>query len=67
MNMMARKAIGCFALLAYLGVYAALAAAFGVYLLPLLPNWGELAYFLFAGVLWIVPLRPLFAWMNRDS
>jgi len=67
MNMRTRKAIGCFALLAYLGVYAGLAAALGAYLLPVLPNWAELAFYAIAGVIWILPLKPLFAWMNRGG
>ncbi len=65
MNMRARKAVGCFALLAYLALYAAAAATLGAMLLPVLPAWGELIYYAVAGVIWIFPLKPLFAWMNR--
>jgi hypothetical protein len=30
-----------------------------------MPPWAALAYYAEAGVLWIAPLKPLFAWMNR--
>lgn len=67
MNMRTRKAIGCFALLVYLGIYAIAAASLGVALMPALPAWGELIYFAIAGVAWVLPLKPLFTWMNRPD
>jgi DNA-binding transcriptional LysR family regulator len=67
MNMRMRKAVGCAGLLAYLTLYAAAAAGLGAWLLPRLPFWGELAYFALAGIIWIFPLKPLFAWMNRGG
>ena len=66
MNARTRKAIGCFVLIAYLGLYAAGAAALGASVLAHAPNWA-LIYFLAAGVIWVAPLKPLFAWMNRGS
>ena len=67
MQMRTRKALGCLVLLAYLGIYALLAAALGAYLVQVLPGWAQLIYFGVAGVVWIVPLRPLFGWMNRGG
>jgi hypothetical protein len=67
MDARTRKAIGCFALLAYLTVYAVLAASLAVMLAPALPAWAELFYYASAGVVWVFPLRPLFAWMNRGA
>jgi len=65
MNIRARKAIGCFALLAYLAVYAIAAATLGAYLQPVLPFWAELAFYVIAGIVWVIPLKPLFTWMTR--
>jgi hypothetical protein len=62
-----RKAIGCAALLAYLALYAGAAGALGAALLPRAPAWAALGYFVAAGVLWVFPLKPLFAWMNRGQ
>lgn len=62
-----RKAIGCFALLAYLAVYTLFAASLGVALAPHLPAWAQLAYYALAGIVWIFPLKPLFGWMNRSA
>ena len=67
MDSRTRKAVGCLALLAYLAMYALLAASLGVALSPALPPWAQLIYYAFAGVIWIFPLKPLFAWMNRGS
>ena len=67
MNTRARKALGCFVLLAYLAAYAVLAASLGVALVPLIPVWAQLIYYAIAGIVWIFPLKPLFAWMNRGA
>ena len=67
MDIRTRKAVGCAVLLAYLGVYALIAAGVGVALAPLLPTWAELIYYAVAGIVWIFPLKPLFGWMNRQT
>jgi membrane protein implicated in regulation of membrane protease activity len=67
MDIRARKAVGCFVLLTYMGVYAVLAASLGVALVPLIPTWAQLIYYAIAGIVWIFPLKPLFAWMNRTQ
>jgi hypothetical protein len=65
MDIRSRKALGCFALLAYLVVYALLAASLGVALVPHAPVWAQLLYYAVAGVVWVFPLKPLFAWMTK--
>jgi len=67
MDTRTRKAIGCFGLLAYMTVYALLAASLGLALAPALPTWAELAYYAVAGIVWILPLKPLFSWMNNST
>ncbi len=65
MNTRTRKALGCFVLIAYLGLYAAGAATLGGYILEHAPHWAALIYYGVAGVIWVLPLKPLFGWMNR--
>jgi hypothetical protein len=65
MNTRTRKALGCFVLLAYLALYAALAATLGSHILAHAPNGAALIYYIVAGLVWVLPLKPLFAWMNR--
>lgn len=65
MNVRTRKAVGCFAFLAYLAIYALLAASLGVALFPIIPAWAQLIYYAIAGIIWIFPLKPLFDWMNK--
>jgi hypothetical protein len=67
MDVRQRKAIGCFVLLAYLAAYTVLAASLGVALIPIIPTWAQLIYYAIAGIVWIFPLKPLFAWMNRGA
>ncbi|MBN8606991.1 MAG: DUF2842 domain-containing protein [Caulobacterales bacterium] len=65
MNVRTRKAVGCFAFLAYLAIYALLAASLGVALVPLVPTWAQLIYYAVAGIVWIFPLKPVVGWMNK--
>lgn len=65
MNASARKAFGCFVLLAYLAIYAGAAATLGASLQPTLPFWAELLFYVIAGIAWVIPLKPFFSWMNR--
>jgi hypothetical protein len=67
MNVRQRKAIGCFILLAYIAIYAIFAATLGSALAPRVPAWAELVYYAVAGIVWIFPLKPLFAWINRTA
>lgn len=67
MDMRTRKALGCAVLLVYIALYAVLAASLGVALAPVIPTWAQLVFYAFAGIVWIFPLKPLFAWMNRDT
>ena len=67
MNTRARKAVGCFALTAYLTAYATVASEIGQFALTHAPMWIALLYFVVAGVIWVAPLRPIFAWMNGSG
>ncbi len=58
-----RKPVGILGLLAYLVVYAMIIAAFGEALSALPQALMVLAY-LIAGIAWVLPLKPLFLWMN---
>lgn len=64
MDTRTRKAIGCFGLLVYMTAYALLAASLGAALANLAPVWAQLIYYAVAGIVWIFPLKPLFAWMR---
>jgi hypothetical protein len=50
-------------LLVYLTAYALAVTAFADQLATL-PNWLAAILYLVAGVAWVLPLRPLFLWMN---
>ncbi len=65
MKIRTRKALGCFILLAYIAIYTVLAASLGVALVPLISTWAQLIFYALAGIVWIFPLKPLFAWINR--
>lgn len=67
MDIRARKLAGCGILVAYLTTYALLAAAIGVSLYPVLPLWAQLIFYAIAGIVWVFPLKPLFAWMRKPD
>ena len=58
-----RKPIGILGLLLYLALYALLISLFADTLSTLPTPLLVLAY-LIAGLAWLLPLRPLFLWMN---
>ncbi len=58
-----RKPVAALLLLAYLSAYVVLIGSFSGPL-SLLPGWVQLAFYVIAGCIWIVPLRPLLRWMN---
>jgi hypothetical protein len=58
-----RKPVGVLALLVYLIVYAVLVASAADFLSGLPTVLMVLAYGVF-GVAWVLPLKPLFVWMN---
>jgi len=61
-----KKLIGAVVILIWLPVYALLAMAVGV---RVLPHPGALAQFLYyavAGLAWIVPIGLILPWMSRD-
>jgi len=64
MNIRARKAVGCGALLAYLAIYAVATATLGGLLIDHVPAFVLILYYAVAGIAWVFPLKPVFSWMN---
>lgn len=62
-----RKLIGAFVILALVIVYALVAMTIATYRLAGEPWWGQLAYFLLTGVLWVVPAMFVINWMERPK
>ncbi len=58
-----RKPVGMLGLLAYLALYALIISSFAE-VLGTLPTAIAVLFYLAAGVAWILPLKPLFLWMN---
>jgi uncharacterized membrane protein len=63
-----RKLIGTIALLLLVGVYAVLAVAVAVVLqVRNVSKFVELAYYVVAGLLWVIPAGGLISWMQRPD
>ncbi len=60
-----KKLFGTIALVALVVIYALVATAVATAQLAQSPWWIHLAYFLFTGVLWVVPAMFLIRWMIR--
>lgn len=60
-----RKLLGSLALFAYMITFIAIAADLGGRVLGMNAAWWmQLVYFACAGIIWALPLKPLFNWMN---
>jgi hypothetical protein len=62
-----RKLIGTVVLLLSLAVYATVAAVIGSGRIALAPQWVQFAYFLTAGLAWVIPAGLLIRWMQRPD
>jgi hypothetical protein len=58
-----RKPVGMLGLLAYLALYALAISSFADHLAGL-PKLAAGLFYLVAGLAWVLPLKPLFLWMN---
>lgn len=58
-----RKVITGLALLAFIAAWIVAAGTIGTWLSGS-NDWLQLAFYIFAGVAWVIPLRPLLRWMN---
>ncbi len=68
MTMRMRKLIGTVLLLVMITVYTLLAMIVAVTLeVNTTSEWVELAYYVVAGLLWVVPAAWIIWWMSRDD
>jgi regulator of protease activity HflC (stomatin/prohibitin superfamily) len=65
MHVRTRKLLGTIVLLLFLAVYATAAAVIGSGRITLAPQWAQFAFFLAAGLLWVIPAGLLVRWMQR--
>lgn len=61
-----RKPIAVIVMLAFLTFWIWAAGTLGTHLTGL-PRWVQLVFYVVAGIGWIIPLRPLFLWMNANQ
>jgi hypothetical protein len=62
-----RKLIGTIVLLVFLALYAWSAMVIGAGRITLAPAWMQFAYFLTAGLAWVIPAGLLIRWMQRPD
>lgn len=60
-----KKLIGTVVIVALVVVYAVVAMTVATYRLGGTPWWGQLAYFLITGLIWVVPAMFVISWMQR--
>ena len=61
-----KKPIAIVILLAFIALWIVVAGTIGTRLGGA-PNWVQLVFYVIAGLGWVFPLKPLFAWMNRKN
>ncbi|MET4688132.1 RsiW-degrading membrane proteinase PrsW (M82 family) [Sinorhizobium fredii] len=62
-----RKLIGTVLIIILVTVYALAAVTFASLLLGTSPWWVHLLYFLFTGLLWILPAMLIIKWMEKPA
>ena len=62
-----RKLIGTIVFLLGLALYATAAAVIGSGRIALAPQWVQFAFFLTAGLAWVIPAALLIRWMQRPD
>jgi hypothetical protein len=67
MRARSRKLIGTLLLLLFLGAYAGLAALIGSGRISSASPLAQFAFFLAAGLLWVLPAGLLIRWMQRPD
>lgn len=68
MSSRARKLIGAVILLVYLAIYSMLALAAAVILqVNTTSKFVELAFYVIAGLIWVVPAAWIISWMSRSE
>jgi uncharacterized membrane protein len=65
MNIRLKKLIGTVMLIALVVIYALAATTFATYRLADSSAWAHLAFFVFSGILWVLPAMWLISWMER--
>ena len=61
-----KKLIGTILTLIWLPIYALIAMAFAIRVLPNAVWYVAFLYYALAGMLWIVPIGLMLPWMHRD-
>jgi hypothetical protein len=62
-----RRLIGTIVFLPALAIYATLAAMIGSGRIALAPQWVQFAFFVIAGLAWVIPAGLLIRWMQRPD
>lgn len=66
MGLRTRKLLGTILLLVTLVAYSLVVTSVAISLLPQANKWAELAFYLIAGLLWVVPAGLIIRWMHRE-
>jgi len=62
-----KKLIGVVVILIWLPLYALMAMAIGIQVLPHAGGLVQFLYYAVAGMAWIVPIGLMFPWMSREA
>ena len=62
-----RKLIGTIVLVAFVAVYALTVMTIAAARVPHMAGWMQFAFFVVAGLLWVLPAAALISWMARPD
>ncbi|MEO8722652.1 MAG: DUF2842 domain-containing protein [Sphingobium sp.] len=58
-----RKPAGMFMILALIALWAFMIGSFSGHIAQI-PTWAQIPLYIFTGIIWIMPLKPLLRWME---
>ncbi len=61
-----RKPVGVLSILLMIGIWSFIIASQWEFI-GSLPIWGQAIIYLIAGIIWLLPLKPLLIWMETGS
>ena len=66
MTVTGRRTLGIFSIITIIVGWTLLVASFadGIARWPI---WGQSLFYLVAGLAWLLPMKPLLVWMNKDQ
>lgn len=66
MSYQTRKVVASLILVGFMTCWIVMVGTIGP-MISSWPKWAVVIFYVIGGIGWVLPFRPIFAWMNRDA